>query len=318
MTMIVNSRKRNLKTLPAPGQILVYDFRRSKESVLMSEPPLLKCVQWNIERGYELDLVIEMLKEQDADVICLQELDIGCERSAGRNCAWEIAHALEMKCAMAIEYVELHSPLRTSDSQGGGVHGNAIISKWDFEPEAWPHEHQPVNWDRDGSSKGEPRSGCRVILAANLQIPGLTKPVRCYSLHLEVFCGLLDRVSQFEEVLRDADDKAASSCLIFGDLNTMAHGIARLSPKYCRDRMRWASLGWSEAQWFQQHLIGPTGFSDPLYELPTLHSHWGWYEGKLDWMLMRGVRVHSCGQDNQDYAASDHQLLWAIIRPHYP
>ena len=35
----------------------------------------------------------------------------------------------------------------------------------------------------------------------------------------------------------------------------MAHGIARLSPKYCRDHMRWASLGHTESEWWQSHLL---------------------------------------------------------------
>lgn len=30
------------------------------------------------------------------------------------------------------EFEELHSPLREPSSQGGGVHGNAILSKFDM------------------------------------------------------------------------------------------------------------------------------------------------------------------------------------------
>lgn len=46
---------------------------------------------------------------------------------------------------------------------------------------------------------------------------------------------------------------------ILGDLNTMAHGIARLSPNYCRDAMRWLSLGCSEAAWWQRNVLSVTG-----------------------------------------------------------
>lgn len=38
-------------------------------------------LQWNIERGYKLSSIVEELKQIDADVIALQEVDIGCERS---------------------------------------------------------------------------------------------------------------------------------------------------------------------------------------------------------------------------------------------
>lgn len=38
-------------------------------------------MQWNIERGYKLEEIVKELKQIDADVIALQEVDIGCERS---------------------------------------------------------------------------------------------------------------------------------------------------------------------------------------------------------------------------------------------
>jgi hypothetical protein len=46
---------------------------------------------------------------------------------------------------------------------------------------------------------------------------------------------------------------------ILGDLNTMAHSLARLSPNYCRDAMRWRSLGSSEAAWWQRYVLAVMG-----------------------------------------------------------
>ncbi len=43
--------------------------------------------------------------------------------------------------------------------------------------------------------------------------------------------------------------------MILGDLNTMGHGVARLSPHYCCDAMRWRSLGWYEAAWWHAHVL---------------------------------------------------------------
>jgi endonuclease/exonuclease/phosphatase family metal-dependent hydrolase len=40
-------------------------------------------MQWNIERGYQLAGIIEELKRIDADVLSLQEVDVGCDRSGG-------------------------------------------------------------------------------------------------------------------------------------------------------------------------------------------------------------------------------------------
>ncbi len=45
----------------------------------------VSAAQWNIERGYKLDAVIAELRAIDADVIALQEIDIGCDRSGGED-----------------------------------------------------------------------------------------------------------------------------------------------------------------------------------------------------------------------------------------
>ena len=41
----------------------------------------MRLVQWNIERGLQLAAIVEQLRRLDADVIALQEIDVGCERS---------------------------------------------------------------------------------------------------------------------------------------------------------------------------------------------------------------------------------------------
>lgn len=336
------------------GDLLTYDFRQSsvpppgRGDKLVKE---IRCVQWNIERGYKLDKVIENLKDQDADIMCLQELDINCERSSKRNCAQELAQALKLKCVFFVEFEELHSPMRSLALQGGGVHGNAILSRFDFKAQILPHSHHPVDWNIDGERFNEPRRGARAILAADIQIPGLVSPIRCYSLHFEVFCGLVGRLRQFADVL----DQVWKTCekqpyqLVFGDLNTMAHGIARFSRHYCRDSMRWKSIGYSEASWWiknvlsvtqygdanprllnfvssstsmmlsendAQRLVNPYLFDpfDPLFDM-TLHSHRGWYQGKLDWTLLRGFEVLDAFMDNEDYSASDHKLLGVVVKP---
>lgn len=61
--------------------------------------------------------------------------------------------------------------------------------------------------------------------------------------------------------LRHPRSQRASVChqVILGDLNTMANGIARLSPNYCCDDLRWGSLGMSEARYWQRHVLSCTG-----------------------------------------------------------
>jgi endonuclease/exonuclease/phosphatase family metal-dependent hydrolase len=332
------------------GSLLVLDFRQPNELTKLRSRQL-KCVQWNIERGYKLDEIIQILIRENADIICLQELDIGCERSRRRDCVMEIARALNMKCAFLAEFEEIHSPLRSEDLQGGGVHGNAILSLFDFDPYIVDHKHHPMNWERDGHTLSEPRRGQRAIIAASVTIPWLPRPIICYSLHLEVFCGLLDRLKQFADVLEDAnaryDRDRCCYHIIMGDLNTMAHGIARLSSKYCLDIMRFWSIGYSEGSWWKKHVLdvlrsdsnsenpmllsyAPKYFSktdlvhlrnnyyfDPFdidYDV-TLSNYGGYFTGKLDWIFLRGFQVLSHSMGNLDYAASDHRLLRVAIEP---
>lgn len=44
----------------------------------------------------------------------------------------------------------------------------------------------------------------------------------------------------------------------------MAHGIARLSPDFCRDKMRFWTLGQSEGSWFQHNVLD---MPDPRYPI---------------------------------------------------
>ncbi len=137
------------RTLPKPGEIVHVDCRPKDDTTKKALVPL-KLLQWNIERGYKLHAIIEELKRIDADVIALQvrgsmhseraacvstalqEIDIGNERSGSEDTGMRIAKALGLNYVFLCEFEELRSPLRDASAQGGGVHGNAILSKFDM------------------------------------------------------------------------------------------------------------------------------------------------------------------------------------------
>ncbi|GAB4817239.1 hypothetical protein N2152v2_004285 [Parachlorella kessleri] len=130
-------------TLPLPGTVYAKDFRQPGAQDGTNKP--LKLLQWNIERGYQLPGIIEELKHIDADIISLQEVDVGCERSGSVDTGVAIAEALQLNYLFLCEFEELHSPLRDAKSQGGGVHGNAILTKFDVL-EHGIVEHRLVAW----------------------------------------------------------------------------------------------------------------------------------------------------------------------------
>lgn len=200
-----------------------------------------------------------------------------------------------------------------------------------------------------------------------------------------MFTGIIGRIRQFNCILRDAarhcHNPEQSSLVtpyqaILGDLNTLGHGIARLSPLYCRDGYRWRSIGMSvcmcrsitvliafngqpqgmdesrfwlryylsfynvhgarntllqstapatllsasdEAWWTEEDVEKGRnpGFYDPFSqdvdEIATLINYKGAFRGKLDWCLLRCLRVVDKGTRNDDYAASDHRMLWVDV-----
>lgn len=99
--------------------------------------PFLRVVQWNIERGLEFDAIrlafsdpdkfialmedkgaktdehdLKRIREQigilrDADLIVLNEVDWGLNRTRFRNVARELAEALDMNYAWGVEFVEV-------------------------------------------------------------------------------------------------------------------------------------------------------------------------------------------------------------------
>jgi endonuclease/exonuclease/phosphatase family metal-dependent hydrolase len=419
----------------------------------------LRLVQWNIERGYKLAEIIALLLAQDADVIALQELDIGCARSGWNDNLRSIAAALKMNAHFVAEFKELYSPLRPADCQGGGVHGNALLSRFEHAAVSVVPHAESFSWAEKGHHKREPRLGGRFSIAADVLIPTrqlrhknkpttTTTPLRCWSVHMEVFAGgPLARLACLGELFaaarRDYSDATAfaaaaaagatsSSSLagnaavpasvasstrrrrrssssaaainttiasaageggaqpygprsrafhqaILGDFNTLSHGIARFSSSYCTDALRWGSLGHTEAEWITRHVLhhgeddpperflrrflstnptaatiataaavataanpfdatvpsqkataaakavgGPLtaailkslanpGFVCPFdaYECSTLTNYRGWFNGKLDWMLLRNLTTHAHFTANDDFHASDHKMLVA-------
>ena len=167
-------------TLPEPGEIIIIDCRPSSSSSWTlqkhssqssSTPPssstshpiplakTLKCLQWNVERNYCPSLILSTLKELDPDIAFIQEIDIDCKRSGNRDHFTEIAANMKWKGGFVCEFIEIESETRRDRDQGGGVHGNAIFSKYDVDFRVLGHSHQPFNWDKDGDKLNEPRKG---------------------------------------------------------------------------------------------------------------------------------------------------------------
>ena len=102
-------------------QSLIDSHEAIARTTAASKP--VKIVSWNLERGYRLEEIIAELKAIDADILCLQELDIACMRSGTLDTVQALAKALGYTGVFVAEFEELYDNIRSIRDQGGGVHG---------------------------------------------------------------------------------------------------------------------------------------------------------------------------------------------------
>lgn len=237
--------------------------------------------------------------------------------------------------------VPLPPALQRYVDQGGKLrhfHGNAILSRRSHltDPTVVPHA-QSVNWETVGKQLCEPRLGCRNFIRVCIPPEERSRPnlppVHLYSSHFEVFCGLLARVRQLGDVMSDIKLVQRSyrayaqtkynetrkrypqpAFIVSGDLNTMAHGFVRFSPKYARDRMRLMSYGETEACWLQRkvlsrgmgrHIARKTNWLAKTYDAIFNHSLvWKWMYGFTDCDLDTIDNQDICLYDPSDKVTS--------------
>jgi endonuclease/exonuclease/phosphatase family metal-dependent hydrolase len=140
--------------------------------------PVVRAVSWNIERGVNFDLIRLAFSDpegfrraaehrgaswhertegqlrtlQDADIILLNEVDLGTKRTDYRDNARDLARALGMNYAFGVEFIEvdrledlgleevqledadlarkMREELKPDPSRYLGLHGNAILSRY--------------------------------------------------------------------------------------------------------------------------------------------------------------------------------------------
>lgn len=141
--------------------------------------------------------VARLVAHYDADVVALQELDVGRGRSRGENQVSTIADELGLHATF--------SPITSSD---GGSYGHALLTRWPLVDAAW--QLLPD----DGLRRREPRT----LLRGAFVWQGRT--VRLMSTHLGL--GREERRRQVETLLSDeglAALPAGDPLILCGDLN---------------------------------------------------------------------------------------------------
>jgi endonuclease/exonuclease/phosphatase family metal-dependent hydrolase len=180
----------------------------------------LKIITWNIERGQAYDAILDALRELNADVLLLQEVDRSCRRTKYRDVAVDLAWELGMNWVSAGEFQEIGEG---RDGQPA-LTGQAILSRFPIEDLAVIRFKAQDRW-RWSINPVQPRRGGRIALRAR------TAGVLVYNTHIE--SGGNDSLGrlQMEEILADyaARTTSGDTVVIGGDFN---NGPVRRAPMF--------------------------------------------------------------------------------------
>jgi endonuclease/exonuclease/phosphatase family metal-dependent hydrolase len=255
---------------------------------VLPRPDSIRAVNWNINRGLQLQGIVEFLASTNADLILLQELDLNARRTRHVNIAREISQKLQMNYIFGREFQELTQGPRRSPA----YHGQATLSRWPLSnPRIIRFERQSnfwrPRWFRPGIEPFQGRIGGRLALISDVDIAGRT--IATYNLHLESKGDDALRYSQLGEALLDARRYDWDTpILLAGDFNLELSGEP-------------AAASISRAQ-FQDAFANQ--------QAPTTPSHSLLNHGRLiDWMFARGPVRASQAQVHRSISASDHYPL---------
>lgn len=160
----------------------------------------MRIVQWNVWFKENIERVVDVLKAQDADVICLQELTNGYVEQTHENTWQFIAHEL------GFDYAVQEIPIITKDAQW--LQANAIFSRHPIRSKksAWIHEPKHAQ-DLDDQYRG--------YLTATIDIP--PRPLTIATTHMS-FTPEPTGDKEVAELLNLIGD-TPSRFILTGDLN---------------------------------------------------------------------------------------------------
>ena len=215
----------------------------------------IKVLSYNIHRAIGVDRrfrperIVSILDHHRADIVLLQEVDVGVPRSKGLDLAKELAGALNYP------YYALGLNVKVKQ----GHYGNATLSRF------------PISDQRniDLAVDRRKKRGCLYTSLSLATADGGSREVAVFNLHLGL--SLQERIRQVGKLVRSASFSALSveqPCLVAGDFNDWRTLLAPVMIDI---------LGFSCAT------NRKTGHRDPLETFPSFSP-----TGSLDKIFCRG------------------------------
>ncbi len=288
----------------------------------------LRIAHWNIEKGKHLDSVIATFRNhpilREADLLSINEVDVGMNRSAQAFVARELGAALGMHVAFAPCYLEFSKgygdDLTIPGENTMALQGNAILSRYELHnPRVL---HLPMCYDH--FEHVEKRIGNRNALAVEIERDG--NRLSFVSTHLEVRNAPACRAKQIAAILAELEKPGApQAAIIAGDFNsnTFARGgmiralggLVRMMISETEDLRRAIAAPQSREPLFallRQHGFTEAGFNSndvtcyvslkiledsgklPGFLAAAIKQQMARYNGqldfRLDWIIGRGVQ----------------------------
>jgi endonuclease/exonuclease/phosphatase family metal-dependent hydrolase len=175
----------------------------SRPKFVVFPPNCIRIVSWNINRGLQLQRIIDFLEGARADIVLLQESDLNARRTRHLNIAKEISQKLQMNYVFGREFQELTQGSPTSPA----YHGQATLSRWQLSGARIIRFRRQSNfwrphWFLPEISFFQERLGGRLALVVEANVAG--KMLVTYNLHLESKDDDGLRCAQLGETLDDA------------------------------------------------------------------------------------------------------------------
>lgn len=227
----------------------------------------VRAVAWNIERGKRFTSLLGALSEDEllsgADLLLLNEVDIGMGRSQNRNVPRELARALGMRYVFANSHLVL-APGDSAEQNHGrpntlALHGNALLSRFPlrrFEAVTLPEYS-------DKFHALEKRLGQKRALLCDALLPD--GPLTIAVVHLDPFSSPRHRARQLHKVLRRVAQREPRRVLLGGDLNTTTYDFGTTLGLLANITHKFGRFGWNGT--LEQYMKPEAVFERPVFEM---------------------------------------------------
>lgn len=183
-------------------------------------PDTLRLMTYNIHHGegldgkLDLDRIADLIRREQADLVALQEVDRGVQRTHRRDLPAELARATGLHCVFSNNY-----------AFQGGEYGNAILSRWPIQSSSNTHYRML----RPGEQRG--------LLQVTVHAAG--HPLVFMATHIDHRPDDAERWANIEEIERLARAYGQTPVVVAGDFNDLPES------RVCRRMQSWALDAWS-------------------------------------------------------------------------